>query len=168
MGADDDGIAGVLAFPLAGVRDAWLYFFRVEQVEEVRWAGRPEDAFQVDASGRPIGPRRSFAVWRETVRGRSAPWTRADLRLADRLRATLAMRLQHRPGAHSSISGLAQQNTRLDLREHRERLLRLAELAEGLGQLDAQQARDLGEEIARLEGRFREALAPGAPVADEL
>lgn len=166
VGANDDAIAGLLAFPLAGIRDAWLLFFRVEEVEDVRWAGRPEDAFQVDASGQPVGPRRSFAVWRETRRGRSAPWSRTDLRLAERLRATLAARLQYGPGAHSRVSDLAQQNHRLDAREHRERLLRLAELAEGLGHLDSQQAHELGEEISRLEARLRQALAPDAPVAD--
>jgi light-regulated signal transduction histidine kinase (bacteriophytochrome) len=162
IGASDDGVAGLLAFPLPAVRDGWLLFFRCEEVEDVRWAGHPDDAFQVDASGHAIGPRDSFAVWRETRRGRSAPWTRVDLRLAERLRATLAARLQHGPGALSSVSDFAQQHHRLDVREHRERLLRLAELADGLGHLEPQQARELGEEIARLEARLRAALGAEA------
>ena len=89
QGEDAGGIAGVLALPLDAARGDWLLFFRCEQVEDVRWAGRPDEPFVVSDDGQHIGPRASFAAWHETVRGSSTPWSRTDLRIAGRLHLML-------------------------------------------------------------------------------
>src|SRR5690606_10644427 len=69
---------------------------RREQVEEVRWAGRPDQPMELGDDGQRLGPRRSFEAWTETVRGTSAPWSDADLRIASRL--GLALREFHQRG----------------------------------------------------------------------
>ena len=59
-----------------------LMWFRAEQVEAVNWAGNPHKA--VEGSAGMLTPRKSFDLWRETVRGRSAPWTDTEIEAARR------------------------------------------------------------------------------------
>ena len=77
---------GLAVLPLAARDSGWLMLFRREQRETVRWAGRPDQPFQVDADGAHIGPRTSFAAWEEQVRGCAGPWSERDVERARRLR----------------------------------------------------------------------------------
>src|SRR5690606_16319575 len=73
-GLDARGLAGVLAIPL-GTPGEWLFLFRREQAAQVSWAGEPNKALVPTDDGVRLAPRRSFALWREVVRGRSRPWS---------------------------------------------------------------------------------------------
>jgi len=149
-----DGIAGVLALPLDLARDEWLFFFRCEQVEDVRWAGSPEEPFLVDHDGSKIGPRASFAAWHETVRGSSAPWSDADRRIVGRLH--LMLRERYRRGAlPGEVSDLGAHRVRLDIREQRGRLLQLSELLAGLVHVSPQDAAQLSDRINTLESELQ-------------
>jgi two-component sensor histidine kinase len=53
----------------------------------VNWAGEPKKPGAGD--GDRLNPRKSFEVWKETVRGRSLPWTAGDLDAAFDLRVSL-------------------------------------------------------------------------------
>ncbi len=77
-------ISGMIAMPLAD-DGATLMWFRVEQVEEVEWAGNPHKAASV-APGEQLTPRASFETWTEQVRGRSRRWTMEEVEAAHRLR----------------------------------------------------------------------------------
>lgn len=67
-------------------RDASLTLLRREQVENVDWAGRPtEDAPREER----LGPRSSFALWREATRGQATAWSAAAVEAADALREHL-------------------------------------------------------------------------------
>ena len=66
-----------------------VIWFRAEALREVTWAGNPHKPVEVTDGGARLGPRRSFAAWRETVRGRSRPWTAAECDAADSLRVVL-------------------------------------------------------------------------------
>ena len=65
---------------------------RQELIETVTWAGNPDKAVNADTEG-TLHPRTSFAAWRETVRGRSRPWTELELENARFLREQM-LRLQ--------------------------------------------------------------------------
>jgi len=159
------GVAGVLALPLDPARDEWLLFFRREQVEEVRWAGRPDQPMELGDDGQRLGPRRSFEAWTETVRGTSAPWSDADLRIASRL--GLALREFHqRGGGQAEARELRGRRNPLDVRGHRERLLRLSELLDSLVHVDPGTASALAERIARLEEELRQLITSGDAVAE--
>jgi light-regulated signal transduction histidine kinase (bacteriophytochrome) len=150
-----DGLAGVLAFELAPGSDEWVVFFRREEVREVRWAGAPDEPFTIDGDGRRIGPRKSFASWRETVRGRGAPWREYDLRQADRLRLMLRERHRRDHARFASvISDLAGQRVRADVRNQRERLAKLAGLFDGLVNLGDGEAGRLAHHIDVLEAEI--------------
>ena len=160
-----DGIAGVLAVPLDAARGEWLLFFRREQVENVRWAGRPDEPLALGDDGRRIGPRRSFAAWSETVRGCSEPWSDADLRIASRLQLVL-QESRHRHGAQADVRDLRGHRSRLDVRGHRERLAGLSELLEGMVHVSPAQSAALAARIRELEEELRALMAPVEAFSD--
>ena len=84
--ADDDALAeraaGTLYVPLGD--DDFLALCRTEQVEHVAWSGRPPGRDGTPADDRT--PRNSFAVWRESTRGQSTPWTDVEVDSATALR----------------------------------------------------------------------------------
>jgi light-regulated signal transduction histidine kinase (bacteriophytochrome) len=79
--------AGVLAISISQVHQHLVLWFRPELVTTIRWAGEPRKELRA-GDGR-IHPRRSFAGWQEQVRGRSAPWSPAEVSAAAELRHAL-------------------------------------------------------------------------------
>ncbi|MFS0773627.1 histidine kinase dimerization/phosphoacceptor domain -containing protein [Sphingomonas sp. 1P08PE] len=82
--AHADLASGLLAIPLVE-KGATLLWFRVEQVEEIEWAGNPHKSVSL-APGDMLTPRASFETWSEAVRGRSRRWTLEEIEGAHRLR----------------------------------------------------------------------------------
>ena len=70
---------------------ACVVWLRHEAVHDVDWGGDPHNKAIETREGDDvrISPRKSFALWRETVRGRSAPWSDGEVRSAEELRARL-------------------------------------------------------------------------------
>ncbi len=150
----DGSVAGVLGLCLGG-REDWLLLFRVEQLQDVRWAGEPEKALVATDDGERIAPRRSFATWRQLVHGRSLPWSDADRRAAERLHRLLhesRRRALARAGDGGDLDGQAQRRL---LGEQRRRLGDLSQLLEGLVHLDGGQTSALDQRIRALEEELR-------------
>jgi diguanylate cyclase (GGDEF)-like protein/PAS domain S-box-containing protein len=80
--------SGALLLPLASGDDAILWF-RPELVRTVVWGGNPAEHATSKTATAPISPRNSFAAWKETVKGRCATWTKADVALARDVRNTV-------------------------------------------------------------------------------
>lgn len=80
--------AGVLAISISQVHRHLVLWFRPELLQTITWAGDPRKADAAAGDGR-IHPRRSFDSWVETIRGRAAPWTGAQLGAAAELRQAL-------------------------------------------------------------------------------
>ena len=79
--------SGAMYLGLNGDCD-YLLFLRQELVETVSWAGNPHQAVSTDEQN-ALHPRASFAIWSETVRGRSRRWTESQLEGASLLREQL-------------------------------------------------------------------------------
>ncbi|MEZ0446270.1 SpoIIE family protein phosphatase [Cellulomonas sp. ICMP 17802] len=82
-------VAGLLALRLPdGQALVWL---RHEAVHNVDWGGDPHNKAiaRREGDGVRLSPRKSFALWRETVRGQSEPWTDREVRSAEELRGQL-------------------------------------------------------------------------------
>ncbi|WP_052772971.1 GAF domain-containing protein [Luteimonas sp. FCS-9] len=154
-----DGIAGVLALPLDPSREEWLFFFRCEEVQDVRWAGRPDEPFLIDEDGDRIGPRASFTAWHETVRGTGLPWSDADRRIVGRLQMMLRERYRH-SALHAEVGDLRAYRARLDVREQRTRLMQLSELLDGLVHVSPQDAAQLAARINGLEAELQSLIGP--------
>lgn len=153
----DDEIAGVMGLCLGG-REDWLLLFRKEQLQDVTWAGEPSKAMVPTDDGIRIAPRRSFATWREQVKGRSLPWNDADHRAGERL---------HRLLHESRRLARAGVEDRADLEDHerkrrllaqRERLANLSQLLEGLVHLDPGETRSLELRIQAFDLEMRELI----------
>jgi diguanylate cyclase (GGDEF)-like protein len=84
--------SGILHLPLGD--DAFVTLLRREQAETVTWAGRPPTDAELASDGKPLGPRTSFAMWREAVRGHASPWSAADVESAEALRTMLLEQLE--------------------------------------------------------------------------
>ena len=81
--------SGALMLPLTqGTADAILWF-RPEQSRTVRWGGNSGEHGTIGPLPDRPSPRTSFAVWKETVRGRAAPWEPIDLAIASELREAI-------------------------------------------------------------------------------
>jgi two-component system, chemotaxis family, sensor kinase Cph1 len=79
--------AGVMAISISRLHRHFIIWFRPEIVQVIDWAGDPRKE-AVEPDGR-IHPRRSFATWREQVRGRSLPWRPGEVSAALELRQAL-------------------------------------------------------------------------------
>jgi len=81
--------AGVLVISVSPDPSDFIIWFRPELVATSSWAGEPKKLLHIGPNGDRLSPRKSFEVWKETVRGRSLPWTPADLDAAFDLRVSL-------------------------------------------------------------------------------
>ncbi|WP_289024787.1 HWE histidine kinase domain-containing protein [uncultured Sphingomonas sp.] len=85
----DDVAAGLLAIPISRRPRDYVLLFRQEKIRTVRWAGDPHKPAQLGPNGPRLTPRKSFELWSQEVRGRSEPFSNAELRVAEMLRASL-------------------------------------------------------------------------------
>jgi two-component system, chemotaxis family, sensor kinase Cph1 len=84
-----DVASGLLAFSLPKPDPELVLWFRPEVIQTVRWGGDPSRPVEAGEAGGMLHPRRSFALWKELVRGTSAPFSAADLETASALRRTI-------------------------------------------------------------------------------
>jgi light-regulated signal transduction histidine kinase (bacteriophytochrome) len=81
--------AGLLALRFSDTKTDFLLWFRPELVQTVNWAGDPHKPVDLSSDSQRLMPRRSFALWKETVRLKSSPWAKVELEAANELRAAL-------------------------------------------------------------------------------
>lgn len=153
---------GLGALRLSAVGDQWLLVFRREQRETIRWAGSPDEAFQLDQGGLKIGPRSSFSAWEKQTTGAATPWSEEDRRTIERVR----MRLQRHSQLAAAPALAARPEHRThdwDVNDQARRLRRLATLLEESGgQLAAGQLPHVDALIVQLERDMVEAAGMDA------
>lgn len=82
--------AGLLAIPISTVPRDYFVYFRKETISTILWAGDPtKTATQLGPDGPRLSPRKSFEAWQGLVKGKSNPWTSAELRAAEALQVTV-------------------------------------------------------------------------------
>ena len=92
-----DAAAGVLAVEISRELGEHILWFRPAVDRTVDWAGDPRKVSVVDEAGVPrLSPRGSFALWRETVHGRSLPWEPWEVEAASNLRRLLLSGVRRR------------------------------------------------------------------------
>ena len=92
--------------------DQFVVWLRPEQVRTVDWGGDPHNKAIAAGEGDEVrlSPRKSFDLWRETVRLRSEPWLLADVELAGALRANLLDALYARTRRLASVAEVLQRS----------------------------------------------------------
>ncbi len=103
--------SGMLIIPLSQRPRDYLFFFRKELEHTLDWAGNPDKIYQTGPMGDRLTPRKSFEIWKQTVRQQSAPWTAPERQFAEATRSALvevALR-------HSEL--LADERSKAELRQ---------------------------------------------------
>jgi chemotaxis family two-component system sensor kinase Cph1 len=96
--------------------DRWLLWLRPELERTVDWGGDPTNKALALAENPEVrlSPRKSFAKWRQVVRGRSAPWLGWQVGVAQSLRDHLSGELLRRSHEHTAIAESLQRTVVLD------------------------------------------------------
>lgn len=81
--------SGLLVISVSDDLSDYIIWFRPEIVARFKWAGLPGKELVPGPYGDRLTPRKSFEVWRETIIGRSMPWTSTDNQAAFDLRQSL-------------------------------------------------------------------------------
>jgi chemotaxis family two-component system sensor kinase Cph1 len=81
--------SGLLAIPIS--QRNYVLWFRPEVIQTVNWGGDPHHAYetrQIEGHLR-LSPRKSFELWKETVRLKSLPWKPVEIKAALELRKAI-------------------------------------------------------------------------------
>jgi chemotaxis family two-component system sensor kinase Cph1 len=89
-------VSGLLGIIVSVGQPLVLLWFRAERAEVVNWAGNPHKPVEPGVEPGILNPRASFELWRETVHGRSRPWTKAEIDAAQRFQDQLVEISQRR------------------------------------------------------------------------
>ncbi|MGB3204602.1 MAG: ATP-binding protein [Crinalium sp.] len=85
-----DVASGVLAISLSQSKKNYILWFRPEVIQTVNWAGDPNKPVEMTEDGSVrLSPRKSFDLWKETVRLKSLPWKKCEIDAALGLRSAV-------------------------------------------------------------------------------
>lgn len=82
-----DTASGLIAIAISQIHDSFVIWFRPEVLKTVSWGGDPTK--RIEPGSLQIHPRKSFEIWRETVRQQSVPWHEAEIDAASDLRTAI-------------------------------------------------------------------------------
>lgn len=75
-----DLASGCLAVEISSIQKSYFLWFRPEVIKTVNWAGNPNKIVEIDENGQEkICPRKSFELWKQTVRCKSSPWKKCEI-----------------------------------------------------------------------------------------
>ena len=150
---------GLLGLRFDAAQNGWVLVLRKEQIETINWGGKPDKEYATGPNGPRLTPRGSFDLWKQEVRGTSAPWTEFEQDLARQLLDELVR-------AHSNrLAEMHRARTQLlamlghDLRDPLQSISMAARVLEKGGQAsDAPSAR-LGQRIQSSSSRMARLIA---------
>lgn len=99
-----DRASGLLSISISKVRASYVLWFRPEVVQTVKWGGNPRKPVQEEAATLRLHPRRSFEIWKETVRHRSLAWDRSEVEAVKELRNAIVGIVLHRAEELAALS----------------------------------------------------------------
>jgi chemotaxis family two-component system sensor kinase Cph1 len=84
-----DVASGLLAIPIS--KRSYVLWFRPEVLQTVNWGGDPNHAYELKQSNNDLRlcPRKSFELWKETVRLKSLPWKQVEVKATLELRKAI-------------------------------------------------------------------------------
>jgi len=82
-----DVASGLLGISLSQTQNHYVLCFRPEVIQTVDWAGNPNKPYiMAEDNCLRLSPRKSFELWKETVRLKSLPWKQCEIEAAQELR----------------------------------------------------------------------------------
>lgn len=154
-GIDIGDIAGAMAIPVSSVARDYLLLFRRQEAHAIEWAGDPVKRFVSSALGDRLTPRGSFETWLEDVRGRSEPWSDAELTVADTIRTYLRDVALRYSEATADARTRAEKRRRILNDELNHRVKNIISLVKSIALQTGEHAATVADYSASLEGRLR-------------
>jgi light-regulated signal transduction histidine kinase (bacteriophytochrome) len=93
-GLYEERASGLLAITVGAEDPIEILWLRPEHLETIDWGGDPRRGSGDSRPSATLPSPRSFAIWRESVRGRAQPWTSSEINAAQRLREGIERILQ--------------------------------------------------------------------------
>ncbi|KYF85532.1 hypothetical protein BE17_52010 [Sorangium cellulosum] len=84
-----DVASGVLCISIPEPDPWYVVWLRPEVIQTVNWGGNPEKPVESSAEGAVLGPRRSFALWKQVVEQTAIAWKPAEIEAVALLRRAL-------------------------------------------------------------------------------
>ncbi|MCJ8280213.1 MAG: ATP-binding protein [Rivularia sp. ALOHA_DT_140] len=85
-----DVASGLLALVISRTQRIYILWFRPEVIQTVDWGGNPTKSVEKLPDGEiRIHPRKSFALWQETVQNSSLPWKKSEIEAVAELRSAI-------------------------------------------------------------------------------
>jgi two-component system, chemotaxis family, sensor kinase Cph1 len=85
-----DVASGLLALRISRLQQIYLLWFRPEVIQTIDWGGEPNKPMTIAADNElRMTPRKSFDLWKETVRLKSPPWKACEIEAALELRSQI-------------------------------------------------------------------------------
>ncbi|MCW8193571.1 GAF domain-containing protein [Proteobacteria bacterium 005FR1] len=81
--------SGLMAVTIPEPEPAQVMWFKPEVMQTVNWGGDPRKPVEFSQDGAKLSPRRSFALWRETVQMTSLPWAQEEIEAGQELRRSI-------------------------------------------------------------------------------
>ena len=150
-----DRTAGLLAIPLSRRPRDYVVLFRAEQLQSVRWAGDQEKSIDYGPNGPRLTPRKSFEAWSQIVQGAAAPFTPAELRVAQALRTALLEVVLRLSDSADAERQRAQEKQELLIAELNHRVRNILSLIRGLVSQTKGSAGSLEDFTGTLESRIQ-------------
>ncbi|WP_106796588.1 HWE histidine kinase domain-containing protein [Rhizobium sp. H4] len=151
----DGAVAGMLAIPISRSPRDYVVLFRQELVRTVRWGGDPHKPVEYGPNGPRLTPRKSFEAWSELVRGRSLPFTEAERRVAETIRATLIEVVLRLTDEASMARQMANERQELLIAELNHRVRNILSLITGIIRQSQTTSVSLSDYIRQIEGRVQ-------------
>ncbi|MGN7293725.1 HWE histidine kinase domain-containing protein [Rhizobium sp. SAFR-030] len=148
-------VCGVLAIPLSQRPRDYMFFFRKELVQTLNWAGNPDKSYDTGPLGDRLTPRKSFAIWKETVHMKAQRWTDGEWEIAEAIRAVLVEIVLHHNELIADERGKADVRQRMLNEELNHRVKNILAVIKALVGHPVQEGRELGDYVSVLKGRIQ-------------
>ena len=155
VGCTFAAMSGVLIVPMSQHPRDYLIFFRKEVIETLDWAGDPNKTYDSGALGDRLTPRKSFAIWKETVHQQSLPWTEQDRQFGDAIRTAIVEVVLHNSELLASERAKADVRQRMLNEELNHRVKNILSLIGALVAHPTSESQTLQDYVATLKGRIQ-------------
>ncbi len=147
--------SGLLAIAVSRDPSDFILWFRPELVETALWAGDPAKPVTTGPDGDRLSPRKSFEVWKHTVRNRALPWSMAETDAAFDLRVSLLQVVLRRIEAASRERTKAHEHDKLLMAELDHRVKNTLANIQALVSLSSGSAETLKDFVEGLKKRIQ-------------